>query len=273
METKTGHFPAERRQLILSELGDAGAVRVEELGRRFDVSEMTVRRDLDALEAEGLLERTHGGAIALHAVTHERRYRDKDEENREAKERIGRRAAALVADGETVLVNSGSTTRQVIHALAQRRNIRIVTNNIAAVSDLPDDVEAEIHLLGGRFRGAAGCVVGDWAVRLMEELAPARAILGADGIGIREGVSSPIPEEAALTRLMIERTRGPVTVVADAGKVGKVCGFRIATLDAIDSVVTDAGEEAPWRADFIAAGVDVISAGYGESGHGVPGLE
>ncbi len=181
---------------------------------------MTIRRDLDALEAEGLLERTHGGAIALHKVTGERRFREKDEENREAKEAIGRRAADMVADGETVLVNSGSTTRQVLRCLALRPSLRIITNNVAAVADLLDETAAEILLLGGRFRSAAGCVVGDWAVRLMEELAPSRAILGADGISLKEGVSSPIPEEAALTRLMIERTRGPVTLVADSGKIG-----------------------------------------------------
>ncbi len=260
MEVRNAHLPAERRNLILDELNATGSVRVEELGRKFEVSEMTVRRDLDSMEAEGLLERTHGGAIEIHAVTHERRYREKDEENREAKERIGRYAAELAREGETVLVNSGSTTRQVIRFLAARRDIRIVTNNVAAVSDLPDHIEAEILLLGGRFREVAGCVVGDWAVRLMEDLAPSRAIIGADGISIKDGVSSPIPEEAALTRLMIERTRGPVTVVADAGKIGKVCGFGIAALDTVDSLVTDAGEEAPWREDFRAAGVEVISA-------------
>lgn len=233
---------------------------MDDLSRLFDVSEMTVRRDLDSLEAEGLLERTHGGAIALHAVTIERHYREKDEENRGAKEAIARVASEMVEDGETVLINSGSTTRQVIRRLADRRNIRIITNNVAAVADLPEDTEAEILLLGGRFRGAAGCVVGDWAAGLLDGLAPSRAILGADGIGIKEGMSSPIPEEAALTRLMIERTRGPVIVVADAGKVGKVCGFHIAPLSAIDSLVCDAGSDAPWLNDLETAGVEIVKA-------------
>ena len=235
---------------------------MEELGRRFDVSEMTVRRDLDSLEADGLLERTHGGAVAPRAVTVERRYRVKDSENRETKERIGRAAAELVADGETVLVNSGSTTRQVLQQLARRRDVRIITNNVAAVSDLKEDPEAEILLLGGRFRGASGCVVGDWAVRLLDDLAPSRAILGADGIGLVEGLSSPIPEEAALTRLMITRTRGPVIVAADAGKIGRVCGFRIAALTKIDALVTDIADEAAWLEDFRNAGIEIISAGH-----------
>ena len=232
---------------------------MDELGRRFDVSEMTVRRDLDALEAEGLLERTHGGAIALQHMTGERRYREKDEENREAKERIGRLAAAMVADGETVLINSGSTTRQVIRHLIPRRGIRIVTNNIAAEADLPDSCEAEILLLGGRYRSAAGCTVGDWAARFLEELAPARAILGADGISLKEGLSSPIPEEAALTRLMISRTRGPVMVVADSGKIGRVCEFGIGPISKIDILVTEQAEGRPWYEDFAAAGIEVVS--------------
>ena len=159
MELRNSHLPAERRQLILTELDAAGVLRVDEISRHFDVSEMTARRDLDALEDEGLLERTHGGALALQSITVERRYREKDEENREAKETIGRLAADMVSDGETVLINSGSTTRRVIQQLAGRRNLRIITNNVAAVADLPDDTEAEILLLGGRFRSAAGCVV------------------------------------------------------------------------------------------------------------------
>ena len=260
MDSRISHLPAERRQIIITEITSTGSVRVDELGRHFDVSEMTIRRDLDALEAEGLLERTHGGAIALHEVTGERRFREKDEENREAKEAIGRRAADMVADGETVLVNSGSTTRHVLRCLALRPSLRIITNNVAAVADLPDETAAEILLLGGRFRSAAGCVVGDWAVRLMEELAPSRAILGADGISLKEGVSSPIPEEAALTRLMIERTRGPVTLVADSGKIGKVCGFRIGPLSNISEMVTDGEADAHWVEDFAAAGVDIVTA-------------
>ena len=261
MDPRNSHLPAQRRQLILDELSSLGMVRVDDLGRLFGVSEMTVRRDLDSLEAEGLLERTHGGAVALHTVTGERRYREKDEENREAKEAIGRMAADMVSDGETVLINSGSTTRQVIRRLAGRRNLRIITNNVAAVADLPDDTEAEILLLGGRFRTAAGCVVGDWALRLMEELAPSRAILGADGISLKGGVSSPIPEEAALTRFMIARTRGPVTVVADSGKIGKVCGFRIVPLTEINGLVTDGEVEDHWVKDFAASGVKVINSG------------
>jgi len=258
MDLRNTHLPAERRRLILAELSNTGAVRVDELGRSFDVSEMTVRRDLDAMEAEGLLERTHGGAIALKPVTGERRYRDKDEENREAKEAIGRLAAEMVGENETVLVNSGSTTRYVIRYLAPRKDLRIITNNLAAVADLPDDTEAEILLLGGRFRTASGCVVGDWAVKQLENLSPSRAILGADGISLKEGLSSPIPEEAALTRLMIERTRGPVTVVADAAKIGKICGFRIVSLSEISELVTDAEAEDHWVKDFAAIGVKIV---------------
>jgi DeoR/GlpR family transcriptional regulator of sugar metabolism len=156
-----------------------------------------------------------------------------------------------VADGETVLINSGSTTRHVIRRLVGRRGIRIVTNNLAAVADLPEDCEAEILVLGGRLRTSSGCLVGDWAARLLDDLAPSRAILGADGISLKEGISSPIPEEAALTRLMMERTRGPITLVADSGKIGRVCGFRIAALTDIDELVCE----------FESPGIDAAARG------------
>lgn len=257
MDTRFTLLPAERRQIILSQLESRGAVRVDELSELFEISEMTVRRDLDLLEAEGLLERTHGGAMALHAITAERRYREKDGENREVKAAIAKAAAGRVEDGETVLINSGSTTRQVLLHLAHRP-LRIITNNAAAAVDLPDDISAEILLLGGRFRSASGCVVGDWAARLLDELAPTRAILGADGISLRDGVSSPIPEEAALTRLMIERTPGKVTLVADSGKIGRMCAFRICRLQDINEIITDSSMAPGLAEDFERSGVVVV---------------
>jgi DeoR family fructose operon transcriptional repressor len=145
----------------------------------------------------------------------------------------------------------------VIRLLSQRPDIRIVTNNVAAVMSLPDETEAEILLLGGRFRSASGCVVGDWARRLLDEIAPSRAILGVDGLSLKEGLSSPIPEEAAITRLMMERTRGPLCVVADHHKIGRVCGFRIGALSGVDELISDGEDGAPWREDFESAGLRV----------------
>ncbi|MCG8452708.1 MAG: DeoR/GlpR family DNA-binding transcription regulator [Spirochaetales bacterium] len=254
MDSSNTRLPAHRRQRILSELDSKGAVRVEELGRLFSVSEMTVRRDLDALEAEGLLERTHGGALPLRHVHRERVFREKDHEQREAKESIALLAASLIPEGETVLVNSGSTTRLVIRHLARRPDLRIITNNMAAVAELPETVAAEVLLIGGRYRPESGCAVGEWALRLLEDLAPARAILGADGISLKAGLSSPVPEEAALTRRMIEIVNS-VDVVADSAKVGRVCPFRIGPLESVSRIISDSDT---WAPEFREAGVTVV---------------
>jgi len=252
-------IPAERRQRIEEILNDQGAVRVDELGRQFDVSEMTIRRDLDILEKNGHLERTHGGAVAIHYLAGESPYSVKDKANRSLKEAIGREAAKLIEDGETVFINSGSTTLQVILHLAYRKGIRVITNNIAAAMALPEDTELDLILVGGQFRRQSGCSVGDFASRVLSEIMPVRAILGTDGLSINAGMTSPIPQEAALTRMMLERVRGQVVVVADHKKIGRVASFFTAPVSVIDILVTDRMPDNSVCPDLEETGISIIS--------------
>ena len=254
-------IPAGRRAGILSEIKEKGFASVDELAARFDVSVITIRRDLDQLESEGCIERTHGGAIYTKHIAVESTYREKNQQNREMKSAIGARAAGLAMPGDTVFVNSGSTTFQIIAELVGIPGIRIITNNITAVLEASPGPDCELILVGGLYRGASGCTVGDFAMQLMKQLNVSRTFIGADGISLKNGITSPVSQEAAVTRMMIERTAGPVIVAADSSKIGSVSTFFTARLDSVDYLVTDGGFDESFRPDFEEAGITIIKAG------------
>ncbi len=253
-------IPAKRHKKILEILSSEGSVRVDDLTQLFLVSDMTIRRDLDILEKKGRLERTHGGAIKIHYVMGESLYSEKNQANRSSKEAIGRKTAQLIEDGETVFINGGSTTRQVILHLAYRKEVHVVTNNIAAALSLPEDSDLDLILVGGQFRRQSGCTVGDFALRVLDEIMPTRAVIGADGISLKSGITSPNPQEAALTRWMIERTRGQIILVADYKKIARVTSFFTSPLDLVDILVTDQIPDTNVCPDFEEAGIKIIPA-------------
>ena len=254
-------IPAGRRAGILSEIKDKGFASVEELAAKFDVSVITIRRDLDQLESDGVIERTHGGAIYTKHVAVESSYREKNSLNHEIKTLIGNRAAGIAEPGETVFVNSGSTTYQIIQALFRIEGIRIVTNNIAAVLEAEPGPECELILIGGKYRFNSGCTIGSFAEGIINQLNVSKTFIGADGISLKSGITSPVSEEAAVTKMMIERTAGQVITAADSTKIGQMSTFYISALDSIDYLVTDENFDENYRPDFEEAGIEIIKAG------------
>lgn len=255
-----GLIPAGRRAGILAEVKDKGFVSVEELSALFEVSVITIRRDLDLLESEGQLERTHGGAIHTRHIATEFSYKEKDLQHQDLKAAIGTKAADLAFPGDTVFVNSGSTTFQIVKALSVVHGIRIVTNNIPAALESEPVSDTEIILIGGKYRPNSGCTIGSFASEMISCLNVSRTYIGADGISLKSGITSPIAEEAAITRLMIERTAGPVILAADSSKIGGVTTFFTAALNSVDYLVTDRNFDETFRPDFEEAGIEIIIA-------------
>ncbi|MBI9106542.1 MAG: DeoR/GlpR transcriptional regulator [Spirochaetales bacterium] len=254
-------IPAGRRSGILAEIKERGFASVDELSSKFEVSVITIRRDLDQLESDGLIERTHGGAIYTRHIAAESPYMEKNQQNREMKSAIGMRAAKLAEQGDTVFVNSGSTTFQIIRSLLNIPHIRIVTNNIAAVLESEPGPDTELILIGGRYRFNSGCTIGNFAEELIGQLNVSKTFIGADGISLKSGITSPIAEEAAVTRMMIERTSGPVILAADSSKVGSMSTFFTAALERIDYLVTDDNFDETYRPDFEEVGITIIKTG------------
>ncbi|MFQ3620804.1 MAG: DeoR/GlpR family DNA-binding transcription regulator [Spirochaetales bacterium] len=251
-------IPADRRRQIYEQLKQKGVVAVSDLATLLGVSELTIRRDLDEMSRQGLIERTHGGAILNQRISVEPLYQQKDAAHKLEKEAIGKAAAMLVEDGDTLLINSGSTTLEVIRALKNRK-VRIITSNLGAVS-VSAEGDFECILIGGLYRPRSNSLVGALADLSLQQVYGSKAFIGVDGISFRYGLTTPILEEAEIARRMIERTPGPVIVVADHSKIGVVSNFVTAPIDKINILITDAHIEDNFRLELEKLGIRIIIA-------------
>ena len=254
----SGFIPADRQKRIERLLQESGVVKVTDLSALLGVSEITIRRDLDTLEKNGNLERTHGGAVYNQRMRLEPRYAQKDAIHREEKEAIGRAAAKLVEAGDTLLINSGSTTKQVIRSLKISK-ARIITSNLGAVIEAQES-EMELILIGGLLRSQSNSLVGSLATLSLQQVYGSKAFIGVDGLTVKYGLTTPILEEAEIAREMIRRTPGPVIVVADSSKLSVVSNFMTAPIDQVDMLVTDQGINNELREELEKIGIKVIIA-------------
>jgi DeoR family transcriptional regulator, fructose operon transcriptional repressor len=229
-----------RHMQILDLLKKRGVVRVDELSDVLDVSVVTVRRDLDYLNARGFLVRTHGGATGPKdqpAGIPERDFTEKDVVNIAEKERIARKAAELISDDEIVFTNSGSTVALFLRALRGKR-VRVITNNAAAIESRLDPL-VELMILGGEYREQSRSFVGEFAINTLRDIYSSNTILGTNGLSLERGLTTTVYQECAVNQAMIENTHGKVIVLADNSKMDRIANFVSASLDQIDIVVTD----------------------------------
>jgi DeoR family fructose operon transcriptional repressor len=250
--------PAERRNRILNIMADQHSVRVADLSQRLGVSEVTIRRDLDLLEHKGIVERSHGGAILRQRMRVEPLFSDKERAHPEEKLAIGRAAAELVRPGETVFVNSGSTTLQVLRHLGGKR-LRVITSNAGAIDALQGS-DADVILLGGTYRQQSHSLVGPLALLSLQRIYASKCFIGVDGVSIKCGLTTPSLEEAEVARSMIEHTHGEVIVVADHTKLGTVADSVTVELERVDTIVVDDAVTDGYRDDLETAGIRVVIA-------------
>ena len=232
-------IPAQRRERIQEYLEIHKIVRMDDLYKILDASEATVRRDMEWLEHKGVLERTHGGAILSQRMTYEQEYIQRAAKNPIEKSQIGGLAASLIDNGDVVFINSGTTTAQVIQHIRGDSGIVVFTNNLIALLE-GGDARFEQYLIGGEFQPHSNSVAGRFAIDNLRQVYANKAILGVDGISLIHGCTVPSNAEAEVIKLMIERTKGEIILVADHTKWGVVSNFQIATIDEIDKLVTDA---------------------------------
>jgi DeoR family fructose operon transcriptional repressor len=233
-------IPAQRRERIQEYLALHKIVKLDELYKMLGASEATVRRDLEWMEREGTLERTHGGAMLSQRMTFEPEYYQRASTNPEEKRVIGELAASLIDEGDVVFINSGTTTAQVIRNIHSSANTTIFTNNLKAVLDA-GDVGYALYLIGGQYQPHSNSVAGRFAIDNLRQVYADKTILGVDGISLIHGCTVPANAEAEVVKLMIERTKGEIWIVADHTKWGVVSNFQIATIDEVDELITDEG--------------------------------
>jgi len=248
-----------RRQQILQQLIERGAVQVNDLVEQFGVSAVTIRADLGHFHAQGLARRTHGGALLLHTPPLEQDIHEKDTLNLPLKERIGKHAATLVKAGDNIIIDSGTTTATLARHLRTRRGITVMTNGLNIACELAQAEGVNVLLSGGLLRKQSLSLQGSQAEASLSGYSFDTLFLGVDGLDLQFGLTTHDEAEARLNHRMVERARH-VVVLTDASKFGRISLHRIARLEQIQTVITDSGIHPDTHAGLCRMGIEVIIA-------------
>jgi DeoR/GlpR family transcriptional regulator of sugar metabolism len=237
-----------------------GSCLIKDLAESLGASEMTIRRDLDALAERGLVIRTHGGAAIAERISFEFEFLHRVNENRQAKEAIAIAAAELVADGQAIMMDSGTTTLALARRLRGRHGLTVITTSLPIAAELQYHKQARVLLLGGYLHAASPDVSGALAESNLEQLRADLAFIGCDAIDNEGAVFSEAPEVARLLIKMAASSQNAY-VVADSSKTGKTALCRYGSLKDFDGLITDAGAPADVLKSLRRGGAKVIIAG------------
>lgn len=230
----------ERKQRILDVLDQDGSAKISKLAGIAATSEITVRRDLDKLEAEGLLVRTHGGAMRRELSLSELMLEKRVKEMGSEKQRIGQAAAEMIRRGDTVFLDTGTTTLQIARALKTVSGITLVTNSIYVLAELRLAKDLNLILLGGTYRSGDHALSGPITEKNLETFRAKTAFLGTDGITADNGVTTNDIYTAEVTKLMMAHAEKSV-LVADHTKIGRAGSIKYAEVEDFDLLITDGG--------------------------------
>ena len=231
----------KRRDEILLELQRNGKVRVSELSQRFGISEVSIRKDLDSLEAAGHLSRVHGGAVGPDSLYANLNLNERYNTNTDLKLALADRVAELVEDNDTVLMNAGTTLTFVLRALRKKKNISIVTNSIQNANEINRYPAFNVILLGGEIDSRYQFTFGTDTIRQLENYHANKCILSVDGVSAKAGLSLFYSNEVEIIRTMM-RSSDRVIVAADSSKLGKTSFSHISSASDIDLLVTNRSE-------------------------------
>ena len=254
-------YPEERQQAIVALVSQRRRASVNELAREFAVTTETVRRDLDVLERSGLLRRVHGGAVPASALPRlEAAVDERDLQQGTEKDAIAKAATALLPEGGgSILLDAGTTTARLATLLPQDRSLTVITHAIPIAARLADVDGVELHLLPGRVRPTTQAAVGDDTVAALSRLRVDVAFLGANGVSLAHGLSTPDHAEAATKAAMVTAGHRVVALV-DSSKLGQEHTVSFASLDQVDTLVTDSGISRGLRTQLRDQGVEVLVA-------------
>jgi DeoR/GlpR family transcriptional regulator of sugar metabolism len=241
---------SDRRRALLQRVRDAGYVDAASLAREFQVDSSTVRRDLAQLTRAGLIRRTHGGVLpAEPATVIDTPYEVRQSENLAAKQAIAKAAADLVADGQTVILDNGSTTYQIATELRKRRHLTIVTNDLLIGLRTAGHPTNRLHMTGGVLLDTVYTLVGPAAVASFEGLHADWAFLGAEGVDAEAGITNINVVEIPLKHAMMAVAE-KVVFAADSTKFGKRAFATVCEIEAADLILSDQGLPKENRAAF-----------------------
>ena len=230
----------ERRRAIVDILRQSGRVLVADLAKEFRTSQITIRKDLEALDKQGLIQRTHGGALPLQtSALLDPTLREKEKLHHQEKMRIAECAVQKVKEGQVLILDSGTTTTAIARALRQFQNLTIITNAVNIAAELAG-TSVEVILTGGTLRNNSFSLVGPIAEETLRRLSADILFLGVDGFDAHYGLSTPNLLEAKVNRVMVEIAKKAVAV-CDSSKFGRRSLSLISPTAALSEVITDRG--------------------------------
>lgn len=253
-------FAEERQQAIQEQLRKRGKVTVEELTRAFRVSPPTIRADLARLEEQGVLRRTHGGAIGVENTLYEPPYTERAVLRLTEKQAIGHAAVALVREGETLLLDAGTTCQEIARRLRDFRRLTVVTNSLTTAQTLSENEGIEVILIGGSVQPHRHATLGALASRFLDPIQCDRAFVAMSGVHPEAGFTVIDFDAAQVKQKMLSHAREAV-VVADSSKIGQIAFACVAPLSEADLLITDSSVTPDDLAALEEAGLRVLASG------------
>jgi DeoR/GlpR family transcriptional regulator of sugar metabolism len=228
----------ERQKQILSLLSQHGRLSVAEIVSQFSISEATARRDLETLASQGKAQRVHGGVMALEQAPPELSILERESEQADEKTRIGRAAASLVGNHETVFLGSGTTVLEIARNLRDHKNLTVITNSLPVLNNLAGKQEITVVSLGGMLRESELSFIGHITEQALSEVRVDKVFMGTRGVSLENGLTNDYLQET-LTDRAILRIGREVIIVADHTKVNRVATVLLAPLSSMHTFVTD----------------------------------
>ncbi|PTQ57386.1 MAG: putative regulator of fructose utilization, DeoR family [Candidatus Carbobacillus altaicus] len=253
-------FGEERKHKIIKYLENHRRATVQQLAQFLNVSEVTVRRDLKEIEEEyPFIKRTHGGAMWWGRVSGEPTVQEKQGQYLREKERIAEKAKEWIQEGDVLLLDAGTTVRQLIPYLSSFKRLTILTNSLLSVHEFQNLGHLEIMMLGGTLRASTMSLVGPWAEKILEDVHVDKAFVATNGIDLEKGLTTPNIIEASVKRKMI-KAADEVILLADASKFGQISFAKFGEVRDIDVWITNAGLDPEIQRILDDVGVKVVIA-------------
>ncbi len=252
-----GMMADERRTQILQIVRSAGRVKVNVLARRFNTSAVTIRNDLNELHQRGLVLRSHGGAVLPDKILHESPVHERLKAYSDEKRRIGAMAASMIHDGDTIILDSGTTTLEIARQIKRKQGLQIITNGVNIAAELLDARDSQLFIVGGTVRGESASISGRFTEEMFDQFSADKLFLSGAGCDLDFGVSGANLEETMVNRAMLRISR-EIILVADSSKFSKRSMSRIAPFSDIDTVISDTGLGEEMQAKLRSRGCKLI---------------
>jgi DeoR family transcriptional regulator of aga operon len=248
---------AERHKLILAKLDQDGFVTVSNLSEEFNVSSVTIRKDLKLLEELNLLFRSHGKAILSNPYTKERSVNEKVKLHKKEKKRIAQKGALSIEPHDSIILASGTSVIEMANQIKPTQGLTVLTGSLNAALIVSELRDVDVIQLGGVVRKSSSSIIGPIGEKMLSEFTCSKLFLGVDGIDLEFGLTTTSSMEASINKAMI-RAAQKIIVLADSSKFGKKGFGRICGLEEVDQIITDNLINEDYKEKFTELGIDVI---------------